>query len=94
MATSKSIARSLVEYSENVVSLTAWCFEFDHGQMRKEVLLVYPASDTFTKPLKPFWYRAHDEVLYVVPYDFNSENLILPSQSLVNEDMQIVAQSV
>ena len=52
------------------------------------------AADTFTKPLDPFWYREHDEVLHVVPYDLDTETLILPSQSLLNEDIQLVAQSV
>lgn len=78
----------------DIYQLFGYTKKYLDEQVQKEVLLIYPASDTFTKPLKPFWYREHDEVLHVVPYDLDSETLILPSQSLLNEDIQLVAQSV
>ena len=62
------------------------------NQQFKEVVLVYRACDTFSAPLEPFWYRKGTEVLYVVPYDLEYERLILPTESLLNEDVhQIVA---
>ena len=78
----------------DIYQLFGYTKKYLQSQRQKEVLLVYPASDTFTEPLEPFWYREYDEVLYVVPYDLDTETLILPSQSLLNEDMQLIAQSV
>ena len=54
----------------------------------REVLLIYPASDTFQAPLEPFWYQPHSEVLLVVPYDLQSETLILPANCLLNQQSQ------
>jgi 5-methylcytosine-specific restriction enzyme subunit McrC len=78
----------------DIYQLFGYTKKYLNNQVKKEVLLIYPASDTFTEPLDPFWYRENDEVLYVVPYDLDTETLILPSQSLLNEDMRLVAQSV
>lgn len=78
----------------DIYQLFGYTKKYLGDQLQKEVLLIYPASDKFTKPLEPFWYRGDDEVLYVVPYDLDSERLILPSGSLLNEGMQLVAQSV
>ena len=54
----------------------------EHTQ--KEVLLIYPACDTFDRPLSPFWYSSGEEVLYVVPFNLRNETLFLPSESLLN----------
>lgn len=78
----------------DIYQLFGYTKKYLGGQSQKEVLLIYPASDRFTKPLEPFWFRGDDEVLYVVPYDLDSERLILPPGSLLNEGMQLVAQSV
>lgn len=59
----------------------------------REVMLIYPASDTFSGPLDPFWYRKGAEVLYVVPYDLHNETLILPEDSLLKEDSHQIAVS-
>jgi 5-methylcytosine-specific restriction enzyme subunit McrC len=59
----------------DIYQLFGYTKKYLDEQVQKEVLLIYPASDTFTKPLKPFWYREHDEVLHVVPYDLDSETL-------------------
>jgi 5-methylcytosine-specific restriction enzyme subunit McrC len=77
----------------DIYQLFGYTKKYLGDQLHKEVLLIYPASDTFTQPLEPFWYRKDDEVLYVVPYDLNSETLILPSDSLLNEDMHLIVAS-
>jgi 5-methylcytosine-specific restriction enzyme subunit McrC len=78
----------------DIYQLYGYTKKYLNQQQKKEVLLIYPASEKFTEPLAPFWYRERDEVLYVVPFDLEMERLILPSQSLLNEELQIVAQSV
>lgn len=78
----------------DIYQLFGYTKKYLKNQQQREVLLVYPASDTFTEPLAPFWYEEGSEVLYVVPYDIVNETLILPSESLLNEDMRLVAQSV
>lgn len=46
-------------------------------QTVKVVVLVYPATDNFKRALKPFWFdRQQTEVLMVVPYDLQSDELI------------------
>ena len=77
----------------DIYQLFGYTKKYLENQKQREVLLVYPASDTFSEPLEPFWYRKDDEVLYVVPYDLNSETLILPSGSLLNEDRHLIAAS-
>lgn len=52
----------------------------------REVILIYPACDTFTQSLEPFWYREGKEVLHVVPFDLQSEELLLPDKSLLAID--------
>lgn len=71
----------------DVYQLFGYTRKYLANQAHREVLLVYPASDTFTAPLPPFWYRTADEVLYVVPYDLDNEVLILPEQCLLNWEM-------
>tara|TARA_R110002096_G_scaffold64920_1_gene158004 strand:- start:3721 stop:5034 length:1314 start_codon:yes stop_codon:yes gene_type:complete len=76
----------------DIYQLFGYTKKYLRNQQQREVLLIYPASDTFTEPLAPFWYRKGNEVLYVVPYDLNSETLILPTESLLTEDVHQVAQ--
>lgn len=46
-------------------------------QTVKVVVLVYPATDNFKRPLEPFWFdRQQTEVLMVLPYDLQSDELI------------------
>ena len=63
------------------------------GHTRKEVLLIYPACDTFDRPLAPFWYKEGEEVLHVVPYDLATETLILPSESQLQQSEQHLVAS-
>ena len=62
-------------------------------QHEREVMLIYPASDTFTRPLEPFWYRKPTEVLYVVPYDLEHDRLCVPWGSLISTGQPILAVS-
>ena len=77
----------------DIYQLFGYTKKYLGDQSHKEVLLIYPASDTFTQPLEPFWYRKDSEVLYVVPYDLNTETLILPTESLLHEDEYQIAVS-
>jgi 5-methylcytosine-specific restriction enzyme subunit McrC len=63
------------------------------GHSLKEVLLIYPASDTFDRPLSPFWYKEGEEVLHVVPYDLANETLVLPSESQLQQSEQHLVAS-
>ena len=76
----------------DIYQLFGYSKKYLQNQQRREVLLIYPASDTFNAPLEPFWYRKGLEVLHVVPYDLNNETLILPAESQLHEDVhQFVA---
>jgi 5-methylcytosine-specific restriction enzyme subunit McrC len=76
----------------DIYQLFGYTQKYLENQHFREVMLIYPLCDTFSQPLEPFWYRKGSDVLYVVPYDLNNETLILPSESLLNEDVhQIVA---
>ena len=77
----------------DIYQLFGYTKKYLANQQQREVLLVYPASETFDAPLKPFWYQTSSEVLYVVPYDLNNETLILPAESLLNEDIDQIARS-
>ena len=78
----------------DIYQLFGYTKKYLENQQQREVLLVYPASDTFTDPLEPFWYRKGHEVLYVVPYDLDNETLILPTDSLLHEDVHLIANSL
>jgi 5-methylcytosine-specific restriction enzyme subunit McrC len=68
----------------DIYQLFGYAKKYLGNHAQKEVLLIYPACDTFDRPLSPFWYASGDEVLYVVPYDLANETLVLPSDSLLN----------
>lgn len=53
------------------------------NQQFREVVLIYPACESFDEPLEPFWYAKAHEILYVVPYDLSQDRLNVPSQSLL-----------
>ena len=63
-------------------------------QKKREVMLIYPRSDSFRMPLASFYYTKPTEILHVVPFDLESETLILPTESLLNEDVHLVANSL
>ena len=67
----------------DVYQLFGYSKKYLGGHAFREVLLIYPACDTFDRPLPPFWYESGEEVLHVVPYDLMSETLVLPSESLL-----------
>ena len=65
----------------DIYQLFGYSQKYLANQQFREVVLIYPACDTFTEPLEPFWYRKTSEVLYVAPYDLENEKLILPEAS-------------
>lgn len=46
------------------------------------MVLIYPRTEEFIQPLDRFWFRESDEVLYVVPYDLEADELIAPTDML------------
>lgn len=61
----------------DLYQMFAYAKKYLHSQLIKVVVLVYPATDNFTQPLKPFWFdRDRKEVLLVLPYDLESGELI------------------
>jgi 5-methylcytosine-specific restriction enzyme subunit McrC len=43
----------------------------------RRVVLIYPRTETFQGPLEPFWYKEGKEVLYVLPYDLENDQIEL-----------------
>ena len=78
---------------QDIYQLFAYAEKLLGGQDFREVLLIYPATDAFKEPLAPFWYRAHSEVLWVVPYDLSTETLILPGESQLSSNNDQVMMS-
>lgn len=70
----------------DIYQLFGYSRKYLKDQKFREVLLIYPLSDTFLQPLQPFWYTEKTEVLYVIPYDLDNEMLILPEDSLLTQD--------
>lgn len=62
----------------DIYQLFAYSKKCLKSSLHKEVYLIYPASDSFSKPLAPFWYEEDREVLYVVPFDLMAGKLLLP----------------
>ena len=63
----------------DIYQLFAYAKKYLAVQKVRKVYLIYPASDTFTKPLPAFWYSEGKKVLHVVPYDLKTERLLVPS---------------
>jgi 5-methylcytosine-specific restriction enzyme subunit McrC len=76
----------------DIYQLFAYSRKFLATQTLREVYLIYPASDSFTEPLPPFWYEEGKDVLFVVPYDLENEELLLPVQSSLNEPRMSIAE--
>ncbi len=60
----------------DVYQLFAYAKKYMATQPLKRVILIYPRSDEFDKPLDPFWFQERAEVLYVVPYDLDADELM------------------
>ena len=60
----------------DIYQLFAYCKKYLYDQTIRIVILIYPLSERFDRPLEPFWYRENDEVLYVMPYDLQKDELI------------------
>jgi 5-methylcytosine-specific restriction enzyme subunit McrC len=57
--------------------LFAYCRKYLAAQEPRRVILIYPRTSTFRQPLPPFWYQPKHEVLYVLPYDLERDELML-----------------
>lgn len=77
----------------DIYQLFGYTQKYMENQQFKEVMLIYPACDSFAEALPPFWYRKGSEVLYVVPFDLDKETLLLPTESLLQDDVHQFAAS-
>ena len=71
----------------DIYQLFAYCKKYLPDQALKIVILIYPLSERFDRPLEPFWYRENEEVLYVLPYDLQKDELVTgPYTQLFGDD--------
>lgn len=61
----------------DIYQLFAYAKKYLRDQDRREVYLIYPMTDSFRQPLKPFWYSREREVLWVLPFDLERDQLVL-----------------
>ena len=59
----------------DVYQMFAYAKKYLASQDVKRVLLIYPRTDEFVRPLEPLWFQEGTEVLYVVPYDLDTDRL-------------------
>ena len=60
----------------DIYQLFAYSRKYLATQRQRKVILIYPRTDSFNIPLRPFWYQENEEVLYVLPYDLDEDRLI------------------
>ena len=64
---------------QDVYQLFAYGKKYLAGQANKQVMLIYPRTEKFDRPLEPFWFDEESEVLYVFPFDLERDELITDS---------------
>ena len=62
----------------DVYQLYGYAKKYLTSQKVKRVILIFPQTDEFDQPLKPFWFRENDEVLHVLPFDVEADELVAP----------------
>ena len=72
----------------DIYQMFGYIKKYPANQEVRQVMLIYPACDSFTAPLEPFWYDCHSDVLHVVPYDLISDVLRFRPDSLVAATIQ------
>ena len=75
----------------DIYQLYGYSKKFLAGEPVKEVLLIYPRSETFASPLEAFWYSEPSERLWVAPYDLEAERLVLPTDSFLSQSIENAA---
>ena len=65
----------------DVYQLFAYAKKYLANQPIKKVMLIYPRTDHFDRPLDVFWYQRDHEALYVLPYDLERDTLITSDDS-------------
>lgn len=61
---------------QDVYQLFAYGKKYLADQAKKQVMLIYPRTEKFDKPLEPFWFDEGSELLYVFPFDLERDELI------------------
>jgi 5-methylcytosine-specific restriction enzyme subunit McrC len=72
----------------DIYQLFAYSRKFLRDQELREVYLIYPKTDAFRSPLAPFWYREQREVLFVLPYDLETDELICHPSCIVASEFE------
>ena len=67
----------------DIYQLFAYSKKYLRDQDRREVYLIYPMTDSFRVPLKPFWYSRDREALWVLPFDLENDELVMDSSCLI-----------
>jgi 5-methylcytosine-specific restriction enzyme subunit McrC len=62
----------------DMYQLYAYGQKYLADQSARISILVYPKSDLFTSPLAPFWFAENESVLFVTPYDCQTDEWLLP----------------
>jgi 5-methylcytosine-specific restriction enzyme subunit McrC len=79
----------------DIYQLFAYAKKYLYGQERREVYLIYPRTDFFREPLRPFWYQTEREVLYVLPYDLEKDYLATyPKCSIASEPHSVDEKTI
>lgn len=69
----------------DIYQLYAYLKKYLADQAKREVLLIYPKSESFQSPLPVFTYSDPAECLWVLPYDLERESLLVPEECLIAE---------
>lgn len=59
----------------DIYQLFAYSRKYLADHVDRCVMLIYPRTDYFQRPLEPFWYKEGEEVLYVLPYDLETDEI-------------------
>ena len=69
----------------DIYQLFAYSRKYLATQAQRRVILIYPRSVSFYEPLEPFWFEKNKDVLYVLPYDLDEDELIVPNDFFLFE---------
>lgn len=69
----------------DIYQLFAYSRKYLSTQAQRRVILIFPKTDSFDQPLEPFWFEKNRDVLYVLPYNLDEDNLIVPKDFFLFE---------
>jgi len=79
--------------STDLYQIFTYAKKYLEYQPVKVVVLISPATDNFKRPLKPFWFNSQQtEVLIVLPYDLQRDELVFENLKNFDWEMDIFAR--